>query len=378
VLATQDRFVAVGIVPVVNNLVSIGVLAAFAAIEHTNSITTISQDHSALLLLGLGTTVGVALQALALAPSMRHSSVRLHFVWRPSDPAVRGILSVSSWTFGFVLTNQIAVFVILAMEYHLGQDRVSAYTYAYAFFQFPFGVAATAIVNVATPDLARAWGESDTALMGRRIGTALRQLLAVILPSMTAYLILAKPAVTLILQHGEFTASDAHRTAAVLVLFSLGLPGYCVYFLAIRTFQAMRDTRTAFWCYAIENGINIALAVVFYHRLGIQGLALSYSIAYTIAAVIALVVIRHRLGTMGGRVIAASSLRSLAMAIVMAIVLALVVTLTGTSDGALGWGKLILATAAGGIAYFGGAGLAATLTARRIATSRGRHSLRGK
>jgi putative peptidoglycan lipid II flippase len=378
VLATQDRFVAVGIVPVVNNVVSIGVLAAFIAIEHTISITAIERNSSVLLLLGLGTTAGVALQAVALVPSMRRSSLRLHFVWRPSDPAVRGILSLSGWTFGFVLANQIAVFVILAMEYHLGEDRVSAYTYAYAFFQFPFGVAATAIVNVATPDLARAWGAGDTALMGRRLGIALRQLLAMILPSMTAYLILARPAVTLILYHGQETLADAHRTAAVLVLFALGLPGYCIYFLAIRTFQAMRDTRTAFWCYLIENGINIALAVLLYHRLGIQGLALSYSIAYTVAAVVALVVIRHRLGTMGGRAIASSSLRSFAMAVVMAVVLALVVTLTGTSLGLLGWGKLILATAAGGVAYFGGAGLAATLAERRIATTRGRHSLRGK
>jgi putative peptidoglycan lipid II flippase len=378
VLATQDRFVAVGIVPIVNNVVSIGVLAAFAAIERTTSITAIGHNHSALLLLGLGTTAGVALQALALVPSMRRSSIRLHFAWRPSDPAVRGILGLSGWTFGFVFANQIAVFVILAMEYHLGEDRVSAYTYAYAFFQFPFGVAATAIVNVATPDLARAWGEGDTNLMGRRLGMALRQLLAVILPSMTAYLILAKPAVTLILQHGQESPADAHRTAAILVLFALGLPGYCIYFLAIRTFQAMRDTRTAFWCYVVENGINIALAIAFYHRLGIQGLALSYSIAYTVAAVVALIVIRHRLGTMGGRAIAASSLRSFAMAILMAIVIALIVTVTGSSDGLIGWGKLILATAAGSVAYFGGAGLAATLTARRIATSRGRHRLRGR
>jgi putative peptidoglycan lipid II flippase len=378
VLATQDRFVAVGIAPVVNNIVSVGVLAAFAALEHAPTVASISKNHGDLWLLGLGTTAGVALQALVLAPSLRHSSVRLRFIWRPSDPAVRNILTLSGWTFGFVLTNQIAVFVILAMEYHLGPDRVSAYTYAYAFFQFPFGVAATAVVNVATPDLARAWGENDTTLMGRRIGMALRQLLAVILPSMTAYLILAKPAVTLILQHGNFDASDARRTAAILVLFALGLPGYCIYFLAIRTFQAMRDTRTAFWCYLVENGINIALAVVFYHRLGVQGLALSYSIAYTISAVVALAIIRHRLGTMGGRVIAAASLRSFAMAILMAIVVALVVTITGTSDGLLGWAKLIVATAAGGIAYFGGAGLAATLAARRIATSRGRHSLRGR
>jgi putative peptidoglycan lipid II flippase len=378
VLATQDRFVAVGIVPVVNNVVSIGVLAAFAAIEHTSSVTVIERHSSALLLLGLGTTAGVALQAVALVPSMHRSPLRLHLVWRPSDPAVRGILSLSGWTFGFVLANQIAVFVILAMEYHLGEDRVSAYTYAYAFFQFPFGVAATAIVNVATPDLARAWGAGDAALMGRRLGMALRQLLAMILPSMAAYLILARPAVTLIILHGEETPADAHRTAAVLVLFALGLPAYCVYFLAIRTFQAMRDTRTAFWCYVIENGINIALAFVLYHRLGVQGLALSYSIAYTVAAVVALVVIHHRLGTMGGRAIVSSSLRSLAMAVLMAVVLALVVTLTGTSTGLLGWGKLILATAAGGVAYFGGAGVAATLAERRIATTRGRHSLRGK
>jgi len=378
VLATQDRFVAIGIVPVVNNVVSIGVLAAFAAIERAPSIGAIEGNTSLLLLLGLGTTAGVALQAVALVPSMRRSSLRLHFVWRPSDPAVKGILSLSGWTFGFVLANQVAVIVILAMEYHLGVGRVSAYTYAYTFFQFPFGVAATAIVNVATPDLARAWGEGDTALMGRRLGMALRQLLALILPSMTAYLILARPAVTLILQHHQFSPADTHLTAAVLVLFALGLPAYCIYFLAIRTFQAMRDTRTAFWCYVVENGLNIGLAVLLYHRLGIQGLALSYSIAYTVAAVVALVVIRRRLGTMGGRAIAASSLRSLAMAVLMAVVLALVVTLTGTSNGLLGWGKLLLATAAGGIAYFGGAGLAATLAERRIATSRGRHSLRGE
>jgi putative peptidoglycan lipid II flippase len=140
----------------------------------------------------------------------------------------------------------------------------------------------------------------------------------------------------------------------------------------------MRDTRTAFWCYAIENGVNIALAFVFYHALGIQGLALSYSIAYTLAAIVALVIIRRRLGTMGGRAILSSSLRSFGMAVVMAIVLALVVTLTGMSYGVVGWAKLILATVAGAVAYFGGAGLAATLTARGGATRRRKHSLRGR
>jgi putative peptidoglycan lipid II flippase len=330
-----------------------------------------------MMLLGLGTTAGVALQAIALIPSMRRTSIRLRFVWRPSDPAVKSILALSGWTFGFVVANQIAVAIVLAMEYHLKTGSVSAYTYAFAFFQLPFGVAATAIVNVATPDLARAWGAQDVTLMGKRFGTALRQLLAVILPAMVAYLILAKPAVTLVLVHGQETHAQANLAAAVLALFALGLPGYCVYFLAIRAFQAMRNTKVAFWCYVVENGLNIGLAFAFYHSLGIQGLALSYSIAYTVSAVIALALIRHRLGTMGGRAILGSSLRSFGLAIVMALVLALVVTITGTGTGVVGWAKLALAMAVGGATYFGGAGLAGTLAARGGLTPHGRHIRRG-
>jgi len=377
VLATQDQFVAVGIVPVVNNIVCIIVLAIFASIDRTMSLAQISNDTGAMVLLGLGTTAGVALQAAALIPSMRRASLHLRFIWRPSDPAVSSILALSGWTFGFVIANQIAVFVVLAMEYHLGSGNISAYTYAYAFFQLPFGVAATAIVNVATPDLARAWNARDVTLMGKRFGTALRQLLAVILPAMVAYLILAKPAVTLVLLHGQETSAQADLTAKVLVFFALGLPGYCVYFFAIRTFQAMRNTKVAFWCYVVENGLNIGFAFAFYRPLGVKGLALSYSIAYTVSAVIALALIRHRLGTMGGRAILASSLRSFALASGMAIVLALVVTLTGTSTGLVGWAKLVLATVVGGAAYFGGAGLAGTLAARGGLAPHGRHRRRG-
>jgi putative peptidoglycan lipid II flippase len=364
VLATEDRFIAVGFVPILNNLVGITVLGIFAVAAHASSVDALTNNTSMLWLLGLGTTAGVAIQAAALVPSLRRLSFHLQFRWRPSDPAVKNIVALSGWTFGFVLTNQVAVFVILALEYHLGAGKVSAYTYAFVFFQFPFGVAASAIVNVATPDLARAWNAGDLSLVGRRLGTALKQLLAVILPSMAAYLVLARPAVTLLLLRGQETLSDTHLTAAVLVLFALGLPGFCTFFLATRTLQAMRDTRTVFWLYVLENGLNIGVAFALYKKLGVQGLALSYSIAYFVAALVALVLLRDRLGNIGGRAILTSSLRAFGMAIVMAVVIAFVVTLTGTSSGILGWIKLGFAVGIGGLTYLGGAGLAGTLSAR--------------
>ena len=69
----------------------------------------------------------------------------------------------------------------------------------------------------------------------------------------------------------------------------------------VRVFQSMQDTRTAFRLYLVENGINIVLGVLLVGPLGVRGLALSVSIAYTVAALLALSVVRSRVGGLGGR-----------------------------------------------------------------------------
>ncbi len=367
VLATQDRFAVVGFAPIVNNVIGIGVLALLGALLRSPSAHLASHPGE-VALLGVGTTLGVALQALVLLPSLRRCGLRIRFRFAPEDSALRQILSLSGWTFGIVATNQIAVLLVLALAAHSSATNgngVSAYTYAYTFFQFPFGVAATSIVNVATPDLARAWGESNLGLVGRRFGVAVRQLLAVILPATVGYLVLARPAVALFLQHGAESSTDAGTTASILVLFAIGLPGYCLFFLAVRTFQAMQDTRTAFICYAIENGVNIVVAFALYRRLGVEGLALAYSIAYGVAVVIAIIVLRARLGGIGGRSLAESAVRAVALSVLMAIVVAAISAATGNGSGLVGWIELAIAVAGGCAAYLVGAGVAGTLAARR-------------
>jgi len=138
--------------------------------------------------------------------------------------------------------------------------------------------------------------------------------------------------------------------------------------------------------------------VLLYHPLGVRGLALAYSIAYTISAVVALAVLRERLGTIGGRAALTSSARSIALSVVMAFVVALVAALVGTGGGAVGWFGLIASVSAGALVYLGGAGLAGSLSAwqtarrrqrsaqdtpseggedkRRVGTPRARHSRR--
>ena len=369
VLATRDRFGAVGVVPVVNNVVGIVVFALFADMARHASVAYVDHHQSLVYLLGIGTTLGVAAQAACLVPSMRRARTRLRFIWRPKDPAIRTIISLSGWTFGFVIANQLALFIVLALEFHVGPGAVSAYTYAYTFFQFPFAVVATSIINVASPDLARLATRREWRPVGQRFGRATRQVLALILPAMVGYLLLARQAVGLLIEHGQESAHAADVTSSVLVLFAVGLPGYCVFFLATRTFQALQDTRSAFVMYVIENGLNVLAAFLLYKPLGVRGLALSYSIAYSVAAVISVIVLRERLGTIGGRALVSATARYVVLSGIMAFVVAIAVTIVGTGLGAFGWLRLFVAVAAGGIAYLGAAGLAATFaswqTARR-------------
>jgi putative peptidoglycan lipid II flippase len=288
---------------------------------------------------------------------------------------VRTILRLSGWTLGFVAANQLAVFVVLALEFHTGPGGVSAYTYAYTFFQLPFGVVAVSVVNVATPELARAHSLGRPGELGARFGTAARQVLALVLPAAVGYLVLARQIISLVIDHGAEVAhggAPARTTAATLAMFALGLPAFCVYLLAVRAFQAMQDTRTAFVLYVLENATNILVALILYRTsLGVRGLALSYSIAYSVAALAALAVLHERLGTIGGVPLLRAAARSIALSLVMALAVALVAASTGGGRGVAGWIHLLLAVATGVLVYLGGAGCAASLRAWQTSRRRG-------
>jgi putative peptidoglycan lipid II flippase len=363
VLSTSRRFSAPAFAPVLNNVIAIGILLAFAVTAHTHSLVAVHNDHRLLLLLGVGTTMGVVVQALALVPSVMRCGLRIHPVWRPRDSAVREIVKLSGWTFGFVLANQVAAFVVSAIAVNIGAATLTAYTYASIFFQLPFGIVAVSVMTTMAPVLASRFTKGDKAGFAEQFGLGLRRTMAGVIPAVVGYLLLAQPAISLIsLGAGSVHHSGgAHLTATMLELLALGLPGFCVYLLAILAFQAMRDTRTPFFLYLLENGLNILLAFAFRSSLGGKGLALSFAIAYTVAALAALIVLRARIGSLGGRSVGRYVTRTVICSVAMAFVVALVVAGVGSGQGVGLLVRVSAAVVAGIVAYALAAGLAGTL-----------------
>jgi len=335
-LNARRRFLAAAFAPVLNNVVVIAVFLALPRIaDGTLTVRSVLDDDALVLLIGLGTTAGVVVMALALLPPLARLHVHLRFLpaWR--HPAVSAMLRLSGWTVGYVVANQIALLVVTVLAN--GTDGGPfVYISAYAFFQLPHGLFAVSLMTTFTPEMASAAARDDIAALRSQLSRGLRLASVVVVPAAALYIGMARPIIVALLQRGAFSGGDASIVADTLVMFAVGLLPFSVYLFAMRAFYARHDTFTPFWINCIENGMNIALAFPLYAWLGVPGLALAFSLAYFAAAALALFVLRERLDGIDGR----------RMAVTMTKVLAAGAAVAGVSWGVgelIGWSSTFAA-----------------------------------
>ncbi len=155
------------------------------------------------------------------------------------------------------------------------------------------------MVSIATalmPDLAERWTTGDRRGFERQFVTGLRVALAVIVPVGLVYVAIAQPFIHVAVDHGRVSATGGHLVGVCLAIFAAGLPGFSAFFLLMRLYQAMQNTRTMFWIYLMENGLTVVAALALDPILGVPGLVLAWVGPYTIAAVVAAYDLRRRVG----------------------------------------------------------------------------------
>jgi putative peptidoglycan lipid II flippase len=292
-LNIRRRFGVATWVPVANNVVCIAVLIWFHLVDPTPVLSAL-QGSRDLLWLGLGTTLGVAVQFLFLVPSLARSDLwRLSFRLDVKDPAMRTVGRLGSWTLFVVVANQLSLYVVLAYAFgNGGSGPVSAYTYGWSFMQMPYAVVVVSVLGAITPQLAGFATDEDYVGLTERLRFALRQSLVIIVPCTFVLIVAAQPLVGILLNHANATHTLAAGT--VLAVLAAGLPGFTVFQLCVRGLQSMQRARQVFLLYFFENALTIVLCVAL-GRHSLAGLTASVSIGYSAAAIAALAVLaRHR------------------------------------------------------------------------------------
>ena len=350
-LNVRHRFGAPAWVPIANNLVCILVLFWFHLVDPSPTVAS-AAGTTHLLWLGLGTTLGVALQGLLLVPSLVRADLwRLSFRFDHKDVALRAISRLGSWTLLVVLANQASLYVVLSYAFGVGgAGPISAYTYGWAFMQMPYAVVVVSVLNAMTPQLSSLATARDSRAFTERLAVGLRQSLLVILPLSALLVVLAQPVVAVLLHHAN--GQQPLRAGTVLAVLAAGLPGFTIFQVAIRALQAKQNARDTFGLYLLQNVATIALAVVM-GRHSLAGLTASVAVAYFVAAVASLVVLAHRRIALWEHVATAPIIRSLGASLVAAVVSALAFNLYGWSSG-LGLVVRLGFAATSGLVVYGG------------------------
>jgi putative peptidoglycan lipid II flippase len=332
-LNARRRFGAPALVPALNNIVVTAMLLSIPLVAgHENpTLEEVRDDRTLMLLLGLGTTAGIVVMTLALWPSVRKAGIHLRWVFDLKNAAVREVVKLSGWTLGYVVTNQIALLVVLYLA-NRTDGGVGSYTAAFVFFQLPHALVAVSLMSALVPEMSSAARAGDMPAYKRHFSLGIRLISLVVMPAAVGYIVLARPIISALVEHGAAEGSVG-LLADSLAMFAIGLLGFSLYLFILRGFYALRDTRTPFFLNVVENGLNIVLAIALEPLLGVKGLALALALAYSASAVLAFGVLRARVGLLGGRRLALAIGKIAIASGAMAAAVLLVTPLVGSDEG---------------------------------------------
>jgi putative peptidoglycan lipid II flippase len=300
-LIAHRRFAVPMFAPILNNLIATATFFLFAALTPaatTPSPATISNVQK--YVLAVGTTLGVVAMSLALWPSLRRIGFRWRWTLDLKDKGFRQIGRLAGWAVVYVVVNQLGYLVVIALATR-PQGGYTAYTSAFIFFQLPYAIFAVSIMTAMLPSLSSRWSDDDVSMFRTQLAQGLRGTAFIVVPAAFGYLALATPIVRLLLQHGVTGPQSTELLAHVLQVFSVGLFSFCAFQLLLRAFYAMQDTRTPALINILAVGLNTAVNFLYFRYLKVEGLALGHATAYTFAAIVAVIILRRRLGGLEGR-----------------------------------------------------------------------------
>ncbi|MEX0171310.1 murein biosynthesis integral membrane protein MurJ [Streptomyces sp. LMG1-1-1.1] len=299
VLNARGRFGAMMWTPVLNNVVAVAVFSLFLLVSDGGTLTP---GETALL--GWGTTAGIALQAVALVPSLRAAGFR----WRPRldwrGSGLAAPLRAAGWLVLLVLTNQGAYWVTTWLATSVGSvttggSGLAAYNNAYLLWTVPHGIVTVSLVTALLPRMSAAAADGDLAAVRRDVSYALRTSAAAIVPAACALLALAVPLMTVVYRYGATTGDDIRAMAWILMAFAPGLVALSGQYVCTRAFYALRDTRTPFLLNLVIATLNAALSLTAYQVLpphwAVAGMAAAYSLALWAGWALTAYALRRRL-----------------------------------------------------------------------------------
>lgn len=285
--------------PVLNNIVQIATLVLYALMPGEISLNPVRMTDPQLLVLGIGTTLGVVLQASILLPWLRRAGVRLQWQWG-LDARLRKFGNMALAIVVYVAILQVGLIITYRIAAHATASGISVYATHWQLLQLPYGVLGVTILTAIMPRLSRNAAADDDRAVVDDLSMATRLTMVALVP-VVAFMTFFGPAVGVaVFNFGKFDAAVASQLGSVLAWGAFTLIPYSMTLVQLRVFYARQDAWTPT---LMVLGITAVKVIASYlgpvlfddPDMVIRWLALSNGLGYLVGAIVGHYLLRKRL-----------------------------------------------------------------------------------
>jgi len=314
ILNVRGRFGANMWTPVINNVVVIFVGLLFWVTVGKSGIQSNTISGYGVELLGIGTTLGIVIQSLALFPVMWRAgfSMRLVFDFRRDEIAEIG--RMSGWMFGYVFSQWLGNLVVTRVANSApATNGISAYSYAYQLFQLPYAIVGISVISALLPRMSGHANDRRYSLVREDFSKGVRLASVIVVPAAVFLAVLGAPLCEFLFGHGHTSWEQARYIGEVFGAFCLGLLPFMLTQLQLRVFYSFQESRTP----AVIGMLMLVIGVIGYMVVKVAvappdivvGLAFAFDIMTLAGAIIAWPLLLRRVGSLDGWRITRSLIR---------------------------------------------------------------------
>jgi putative peptidoglycan lipid II flippase len=348
ILNNRNVFAPPAWAPVLNNVVAIATLGLYVLVPGELSVDPVRMGNAKLLVLGIGTTLGVLAQAAVLLIALRRHRVDLRPLWGIDD-RLKKFGSMAAAMMLYVVISQGGLIVGNEIASGAAASGPAIYNYAWLVLQLPFGMIGVTVLTVVMPRLSRNAAAEDNPAVLADISLATRLTMLTLIP-IVALMTISGPAMgSALFAYGNFGATDAGYLGMAITLSAFTLIPYSMVLLELRVFYARQEPWTPIVLIVVITAVKIAGSLAAPRLTHDPELVAGYlgfanGLGFLAGATVGYVLLRYRLKPPGGRLLGRDVVRTILITLAASVAAGL---LAYFADRFLGLGRLT--TGAGGV-----------------------------
>ncbi|MGB7504186.1 MAG: murein biosynthesis integral membrane protein MurJ, partial [Mycobacterium sp.] len=319
ILNTRNIFGPPAWAPVVNNVVAILTLGLYVLVPGELSINPVEMGNAKLLVLGIGTTLGVVAQAAVLFVAIRAERISLRPLWGIDDRLKKfGMMALAMVL--YVLVSQVGMVVGNQIASAASASGPAIYNYTWLVLQLPFGIIGVTVLTVVMPRLSRNAAAEDGPAVLADLSLATRLTMVTLIP-IVAIMTVGGPAIgSALFAYGNFGSVDAGYLGMAITLSAFTLIPYTLVLLQLRVFYARQEPWTPIVLIIVITAVKIAASLAAPHLTDDPDLVAGYlglanGLGFLAGATVGHLLLRTRLDPPGGRLVGLDVVRTILVTI---------------------------------------------------------------